>query len=465
MTGRSLYKRDFKSKTATEKCGYCNVKIKEENLENHCKTVHKKPKLAGGQSTLDSLLLKSNEGAAGDVSDGVDDRNVYPAPVIEEPAPKKLKISDSVDVDEDNDSNTEINNNINAPVSYEPIMGDISEDDGLTCEENTCKTPLHSTSSDFATVPAKIEELTKAVSAIKATVEKIESNTQAPGREAATVKGDDMISDDQLALLLLSKSIDDLLRHFPELNYNETERLLKCDLCSPNPRKGGSMPGLFNYEKDGLDKGMERKKFKCLKSHLKAHFANKKHVDNIEIKNKMEDDERKFQSRCHKVGLRIARLCYDGYKSGASVRAFENDVMKAVLNDTDLGDLNHSKNFPDKFRSYVAAEVKKRTAGFLDQRLRQTGFLPPINVQADKGTTVHSTRQFTTVSTITPGSESLISVIYLGQPIVKNHTGEGIANSIIEELENYGIKGSQVEGGSYDGQYFHLNVPDHLVKK
>ena len=35
----------------------------------------------------------------------------------------------------------------------------------------------------------------------------------------------------------------------------------------------------------------------------------------------------------------------------------------------------------------------------------------------------------------------------------------------MEELEKYGIKGSQVEGGSFDGQYFHLHVPDHLLKK
>ena len=82
------------------------------------------------------------------------------------------------------------------------------------------------------------------------------------------------------------------------------------------------------------------------------------------------------------------------------MRSFEKEVVKAVLNGTDLGDLNHSKRFPDKFREFVAAEVRKRTVGFLGTRLPQTGFLPAVNIQADKGTTVHNTRQFTTVTTI-----------------------------------------------------------------
>ena len=39
---------------------------------------------------------------------------------------------------------------------------------------------------------------------------------------------------------------------------------------------------------------------------------------------KSEDEDRQFENRCHEVGLRIARLCNDGYKSGASKRAFES---------------------------------------------------------------------------------------------------------------------------------------------
>ena len=223
---------------------------------------------------------------------------------------------------------------------------------------------------------------------------------------------------------------------------------------------------LYKYKPDfDPDVDNQSKKFTNMKAYLKAHFETQRYVDNWEVLKKSEEDERKFESRCHEVGLRIARLCYDGYKSGSSKREFEKEVIKAVMNCTDLGNLNHSKNFPERFRGFVAAEVKRRTAKFLNTRLPQTGFLPPVNIQADKGTTVHNTRKFQTVSAFTPESESLISVVYLGQPIVKNHSGDGVATSIVEQLALYGIDGSQVEGGSFDGQYFHLSVPEHLAQK
>ena len=67
--------------------------------------------------------------------------------------------------------------------------------------------------------------------------------------------------------------------------------------------------------------------------------------------------------------------------------------------------------------------------------------------------------------TIVPDSQNLLVVIYLGQPIVKKHDGPGITESISTELNAWGIQGDQVEGGSFDGQYFHLGVPDLLQKQ
>ena len=41
-------------------------------------------------------------------------------------------------------------------------------------------------------------------------------------------------------------------------------------------------------------------------------------------------------------------------------------------------------------------------------------------------------------------------------------TGTGIAKSIVDQIKLWGIDSSQIEGGSFDGQYFHLSVPEHL---
>ena len=65
-----------------------------------------------------------------------------------------------------------------------------------------------------------------------------------------------------------------------------------------------------------------------------------------------------------------------------------------------------------------------------------------------------------------PGSGALVSIVYLGQPIVKSHSGEGVADSIVEELDKHGVtSATQLEAGSFDGQYFHLSVPKHLTEK
>ena len=61
-------------------------------------------------------------------------------------------------------------------------------------------------------------------------------------------------------------------------------------------------------------------------------------------------------------------------------------------------------------------------------------------------------------------SPKLLTYIYLGQPEVKSHDGPVVSRSIIDELNSWDIQGDYVEGGSFDGQYFHLSVPAHLTE-
>ena len=58
------------------------------------------------------------------------------------------------------------------------------------------------------------------------------------------------------------------------------------------------------------------------------------------------------------------------------------------------------------------------------------------------------------------GVEEPLQVISFGQPIVKNHTGPQLRMNIKETMDQFNIKSchGQIEGGSFDGQYFHLGV-------
>ena len=314
-----------------------------------------------------------------------------------------------------------------------------------------------------AAVPtSKLDEIVTKIDALKASVDTLQNKSLPEFAKPTDVLPDS----DHIEQLVMCKTVEDILTCYAELSYVEEEEVLKCDLCCSKPRMGGSIPGLFRYKKNTNESSQKQSlPFRHLKDHIKNHLKSKVHIDYWEGWKKLEDEENQFKIRCREVGIRIARLCYDIYKEGKSLRSFEKEVLKAVMNGCDLGNLNHSHSFPDKFRSYVAEEVRKRTISFLSSRLEPTGFLPAVNVQADKGTTVRNTRQFTTVAAVVPGAESLVSIIYLGQPIVTSHSGDGVSCSIVEELKLYSIDSSQVEGGSFDGQYFHLSVPAHLTDK
>ena len=126
--------------------------------------------------------------------------------------------------------------------------------------------------------------------------------------------------------------------------------------------------------------------------------------------------------------------------------------------------LNHSSEFYTNFMPFVSEQVTERLKSFFSSRLDHTGFKPPVSLQADKGKNVHRSRQFTSVLTVVPESPKLLTYIYLGQPVVKSHDGPGVTRSIIDELNSWDIQVDQVEGGSSDGQYFHLSLPAHLTE-
>ena len=200
-----------------------------------------------------------------------------------------------------------------------------------------------------------------------------------------------------------------------------------------------------------------------LKRTLRDHLSNKTHTANLISWEQREKEFSKDANRNRQIGLRIARICYIIYKEGKSERSFEIDVARHIQNGLDMGDINHSHQFPAKFRPYVAHEVHQKMKVFLNSRLPQTGFCPPLNIGADKGTSRHRTRQFLMALTIVPDAECFLQPVYIGQPIVKDHSGHGVSASIKDGLDNFGISASQIEASSHDGQYYHLSVPEGLV--
>ena len=66
--------------------------------------------------------------------------------------------------------------------------------------------------------------------------------------------------------------------------------------------------------------------------------------------------------------------------------------------------------------------------------------------------------------------DCLFQKFYLSHPEVTSHKGEDIAEILLSAVGNtlgWSIRKlrEQLCGGSFDGQYINLNVPDHLAKK
>ena len=100
--------------------------------------------------------------------------------------------------------------------------------------------------------------------------------------------------------------------------------------------------------------------------------------------------------------MQIARLCYAGYLIGSSKRNFEQEILKSVLNGLDVGDIIHSSELYSNFKPFVSEQVTERLKSFFNSRLDHTAFKPPVNLQADKGTNIHRTRQSKSVVQVFP---------------------------------------------------------------
>ena len=469
-------KKSYRSKTLRVKCGYCFIDIKNENLTNHCRNVHQLPPRTKGEVSIEDAFSRSKDESKRARLEDSDDAADEGAVVL---ATSKVISDEATEIAQVHESDCQ--------ESPEPSEDDKTKAEGTPIDnrnneefranaidimvghfEELKKELVGSTQHQLQDISKRLTNLTDDINVIKKSMEPTTSQNQK--QEQATAE-----SDFEGDMLLTCRSIHSIVKLFPELEYVEEDGCLYCRICCPGmsgnqpASRGATVLGTFNYDpNNGLAFSMNETlplQFRHLKSHLKDHLKDQGHKANVETKQKQDEDRVKFQFRNQSIGMRLARFCYTGYKKGRSYADYEDEILQAVKNGLDVGDINHSKDFPMQFRPFVAAEIHSRTTSFMITRSKKTGLLPPLNICADKGTNFHRTRQFITVVTVVPDSDEVLQVIYIGQPVVENHDGNGIAASIKSGLDLFKIHPTQIEGASFDGQYFHLSVPQHLASQ
>ena len=264
-----------------------------------------------------------------------------------------------------------------------------------------------------------------------------------------------------------SRSVKDLVDAFVELSHNEEKLFVSCIVCNPpesttnvgTPKR--PRPGVFFYTEDMLEEYQNNnmpRNFRNLKKSIKRHFSTTGHTLAIKSAEAMFEENQKFVSKTQDAGMRCGRWLYHIFSKGRPYSDYPDLIATDVMNGAYCGNINHSEKFPPAVLPHIAEAIKKRKVQFLTTPLVQTGFRVPIKIVADKDTRKHRTRQLVLITLIVPDSPNLIQAVYLGHPVVDDHSGPGVAQNLIAVVEKSGITAEQVEGQSYDGQYFHLSV-------
>ena len=418
------------SKSLSAKCGYCNTVVLKQNLPRHCSEVHQREAFAASDTRISNYFSSTTN-----IHQKRKRSSSSPSPPPEAEAPPDQKDDDS----------------------QPTALKDCTHNESIN---NT-----------------KLEEILDRVKDIQITV-KSQHGAKKCILPPIAKPNDVAPADNRISQLQLSRSLHDIVEYFDELTLCKLSDsgFVICSLCCSDEIVAQAKASNILSQTNGVITFSSEdqltfqtgeklsKSFTNLKKKIMTHLENPTHAEKWVSWKKKEEEVTKLKSRNEEVGLRIARICYFLYKKGGSERDFEIEVLRKIEDGIDMGDINHSHNFPPKFRPFVAKVIHNRMSNFLKSRMVQTGNLPPINIGADKGTNKHRTRQFLTALTVVPDAEKLLQPIYIGQPIVKDHSGNGVALSIKGGLDGFGISSMQVEASSHDGQYYHLSVPEALCK-
>ena len=278
--------------------------------------------------------------------------------------------------------------------------------------------------------------------------------------KSASVKEDTSKTKDfDLNTLLFScHSIIDITTKFQEFEYSAELDGMVCSVCKS--QNAGLKQCVFTYEKEleqDFTGQIQIKKFGNLKSILKGHLKTLCHQKSMEEVTNKANIKYKEDTRNKAVAIKIGRIAYFLIKAGRPDTDFTTLIYLHSANSCDVGDINHSYRFPPQFLKAVSKVVEDLLKRYLGSRLVHTGYKPPVKLVADKATWQHQTRQLIGVVTVVPDAEDPIQAMVLGTPVVKLHTGAGVASSITSVADKF-ISADQFQGGSFDGQYFHLSV-------
>lgn len=332
---------------------------------------------------------------------------------------------------------------------------------------NTSTTSSNITESD----KLKLKSILENILHIKKSVDDIEkkfvkvSVSETEGEVVEDTITDQTTVDFKTRLLLISsaKSIDDILKHGHELRSNISQNIVYCSDCYEPGKSAGTFSYDFALGQDFSKKSVPRE-FINLKAHIGRHLTHKTHIEN----SKEKDIERKLQKsltqRQYRVGMNLGRQAYKILKCGDSYLQYETDVSVLEAQGVDVGNLNHSRKFVKEFSKSVSKTLMTQVEKLTNEPLAATGRPSPISIIGDKITPNRRTMQIV-------GYQGYIGKkvqpLIAGVPALQGEDGRSVTSTLRDGLDSLKIpqkeQPSRIVGGAFDGEYFHLGVPQHLM--
>jgi hypothetical protein len=205
------------------------------------------------------------------------------------------------------------------------------------------------------------------------------------------------------------------------------------------------------------------RKFRNVKKTLNFHLQTSVHQLAVSWQEKKDSLFLAERKASESAGMALGRIVYGLLYRGLPYSNFPMEVLIAAKNGATVGDINHSSAFVPAFGKACAEVLVLKKKKFMLTPLKATGRLPPAAFGCDKMTEKRRTGQMVAYATVNPyasDASQIVETNFLANPVVREHDGRGLANSVGECLKmvmDAESIPSQLVAGGMDGQYFSLH--------
>lgn len=444
----------FKSKVDVQ-CAYCEWRGRRDKLSHHTISKHdsQRPRTRDQASLSSFLLPKIEQECSTSISGVVTNKE---SDNVKEPSNKLRKL--------------ESNELLSAELEFESVSSPSSEHsskkvveiDGATAEPSFVK-QLTTINQAIFSLDKKVDEILKSN-----LIKPIEDNLQISEIKPAVCPETEAF-EAKLKLIRVSKSIVDICNLMTCLV--EEGGTIKCTPCVNNykhiPKDIAVLKtakcGIFSLpDEEQLIQDIQSKKFVNLKTHIIDHLKSNAHKWCTKFSDAVEKKEKVINEEHEKIGMRVTRAAYCAIKEGKGGKFFERTLSLNMLNDADIGELNHSREFFREFRQNIFFTMKANILEFLSTENPVTKHLPLVSISADKITKLHRTYQITCLITLVDGVQTCILIDI--SPCGTSHKGDVLVEKLENAIKTFNIKiKDQLNGMAFDGQYFDLSVDKKLA--